>query len=126
MTEGVRNCFTWFANAAAKPVLYESWSDEFRLKSLREAYKNFIEFLSNRIDFNSLTREEAKELRFCRWDDDSDLYLIPLYLVPAIPVGTELTTISGEKVVYEGVDSIDLDTRFGCLAYGITIGGETQ
>ena len=68
-----------------------------------------------------LTREEAKELRFMRWDEDMpDLYLIPLWLLPVVPIGTELTSIGGEKVIYDGTN-VDNDIRFGCIAYGIEI-----
>lgn len=34
------------------------------------------------------------------------------------PNGTELWTVNGEKAVV-GTDYIDLDTRFGYLAYGL-------
>ena len=46
--------------------------------------------------------------------------MIPLWLLPIIPVGTELTSISGETIIYNGTN-IDKDIRFGCLAWGIHI-----
>lgn len=46
--------------------------------------------------------------------------LIPLYLFPIIPKGIELTSISGETIVFDGQE-IDNDTRFGCTAWGIKI-----
>lgn len=55
-----------------------------------------------------------------KWDDESDLYLIPLYLLSFIPIGTKLTSIDGETVIYDGTN-IDNDIRFGCIAYGINI-----
>lgn len=55
------------------------------------------------------------------WSDEkSDLLLIPLYLLPIIPIGTELTSIFGEKVIYDG-HNVDKDIRFGCIAWGIEI-----
>lgn len=47
------------------------------------------------------------------------IWLIPIWLLDVIPAGMELTYISGEKVVFNSKEDIDIDTRFGCLAYGI-------
>lgn len=77
--------------------------------------------LKKHIDWKTLTREEAIELRFGRWSDETpNLYLIPLWLLPIVPVGTELTTISGNKIIYNG-SNVDNDIRFGCIAYGIEL-----
>ena len=57
-------------------------------------------------------------MRFRRWDTDSDLYLIPIWLKPVIPSDLELTSIGGDKAFAEDVDT---DTRFGCLAWGIIL-----
>ena len=51
---------------------------------------------------------------------ESDLYLFPLYLVPIIPEGLEVVSISGKKYRYEK-EKADNDIRFGCVAYGIEI-----
>lgn len=115
------NCLTWYATKVAETVQYESWSDGFCRKEIKESTDKFVEALKERLDWNSLTKEEARELRFMLWDEEQpDLYLIPLYLLPVIPIGTELTCISGEKVVYDG-HNVDNDIRFGCIAYGIEI-----
>lgn len=50
-----------------------------------------------------------------RWDDN--LWLITEKEFEKIPNGTELTCIDGTTVT-KGVDYIDMDTRFGHLAYG--------
>ena len=56
-----------------------------------------------------------------RWDEDMpDLWLFPLYLLPILPIGTKLTTIGGEEIIYDG-SNVDNDHRFGCIAYGIII-----
>lgn len=47
------------------------------------------------------------------------IWLIPIWLLDVIPAGTELTSISGEKVVFNTKEDIDIDTRCGCLTYGI-------
>ena len=120
MKKEIINCLTWYANRVAETVQYTSWSDEFCRKEVRQATMDFVSELRKYIDFSKLTREEAVALRFGQWEEGSDLYLIPLYLLPIVPVGTELTCISGESVVYDGTN-IDNDVRFGCIAYGIRI-----
>ena len=120
MKSEIINCLTWYANCVAETVQYTSWSDGFCRKEIRESTEAFANELKKHIDFSKLTREEAVALRFGKWDDESDLYLIPLYLLPIVPIGTELTCINGEKVVYDGTN-IDNDTRFGCIAWGINI-----
>ena len=51
-----------------------------------------------------------------KWDDD--LYLFTPEELAKIPDGTVLTCIDGEESV-KGKDHIDMDTRFGCTAYGV-------
>lgn len=121
MKPEITNCLTWYANRVAETVQYSSWSDEFCRKEIKEAHDKLVEELKKHIDFKIITRKEAVELRFGRWSDDTpNLYLIPLWLLPVIPVGTELTSISGEKIIYNG-SNVDNDIRFGCIAYGIEI-----
>lgn len=121
MKNEIINCLTWYANEVAATVQYDHWSDEFCRKEIKESHDKFITELKNHIDFNNITVEEARELRFCKFSDDTpNLYLIPLYLLPMVPIGTELTTIFGDKIIYDG-SNVDNDIRFGCIAYGIEI-----
>lgn len=120
MNNKIIDFFIWYANRIAETVQYKNWSDEFCRKEVNSSTDIFLNELKKYIDFSKLTREEAITLRFGKWDDNSDLYLIPLYLLPIIPIGIELTCIDGEKVIYDGTN-IDNDVRFGCLAWGIHI-----
>lgn len=156
MKKEIINCLTWYANRVSESVQYESWDDEFARKELKKNTDLFLEELKKHIDWNNLTDEECKELRFGRWDTDegideeieylkaeyegSDaqkegknldemiaalertkgLRLIPLYLLPIVPIGTELTSICGEVFKYDG-NNVDNDIRFGCIAYGIKV-----
>ena len=101
MLEGITNCLTWYANRVAQTVQYTMWSDEFCRKEIKEATDMMLEELKKYIDWNNITAEEACELRFMKWDKESNLYLMPLYLLPIVPIGTELTCISGEKIIYK-------------------------
>lgn len=120
MKSEIMNCLTWYANKIAETVHYKSWDDHVCREEINRHTGKMIEEVKKHIDFYHLTKEEAVELRFGKWSDDSNLYLIPLWLLPAIPVGITLTCISGDKIVYDG-KNIDIDTRFGCLAWGIEI-----
>lgn len=120
MKKEIINLLTWYANRISETTTYKTWSDEFCRKEVRTATMDFLGELRKHIDLTKLTREEAVELGFGKWEENGDLYLIPLYLLPIIPVGTELTSIFGNKVVYNG-HNIDTDIRCGCLAFGIHI-----
>ena len=121
MKKEIINCFTWYANRVAETVQYTCWSDEFCRKEIEKATYKMLDELNKYIDWDNLTKEEAKELRFVLWDEEQpDLYLLPLYILPILPVGTKLTAIGGEEVVYDGTN-VDKDIRCGCIAYGINV-----
>lgn len=107
---------------SAEVNTYKNWSAEFKVQELEEAYNTFYKSLlkNNHINIEALTIEEAKELRFSKWDEESDLYLFPLWLVPLIPEGMEVTSINGETFKYSK-ENTNNDIRFGCVAYGINL-----
>lgn len=118
MKKEILNCLTWFANRVSETTQYENWSDEFCRKEIKEANQKFVEEIKNHIDWDNLTEEDCKELRFGKWDEESGIYLIPLYLFPIIPIGLKVYCISGAEIVNDGTN-LDNDIRFGCIAYGI-------
>lgn len=68
----------------------------------------------------NLTHEEALSLGFRPWSEDSQLLLVPSWLIPAIPEGIEFTNIDGTTFVYTATNA-DHDTRLGVLAYGLVL-----
>lgn len=118
MKTKIVNCFVKYANRIAQPIQYTYWSDIFCREEIRLSTIDFLSELRKHIDFSNLTKKEALELGFRLWDDN--LYLIPLYLLPIIPTGTELTCIDGTTIKYNGFN-IDKDVRCGCIAWGINI-----
>lgn len=116
MNENIMRHLTFIANKAAEGFVYKPWSDEFVGKELRAAMEQVYKSMGEAIDWDVLTVKEAKELGFCKWDEGAELYLIPIWLYPAIPDDLELTCISGETAFKKDIDT---DTRFGCLAYGL-------
>ena len=124
MKKELINHFTWLVNKLSELNTY-NWSAEYKQKQLQEFFETFYKSLCKKenislIDLSEMSVETARELRFTKWSNDSNLYLIPLWFKPLIPVGTELTCIDGEKIIYDG-NNIDDDIRCGCLAYGIEI-----
>ena len=72
-------------------------------------------------DILALTTDEASLLGFTQWsEDDQSLYLIPSWLYPALPVGLQVTDISGEVSEFSP-ETHDSESRYGCLAYGINL-----
>lgn len=111
MTNEVMNHLTWLVNRVCeKPV----WG---RAVEQTEPFKTFYKSLKKNLDITKLTLEEARELRFLRWDEHGKLYLFPLWVVPLIPEGLMVTSIGGETFPFD--DRADLDARFGCVAFGL-------
>ena len=72
-------------------------------------------------DILALTTTEASLIGFTKWsEDDPNLYLIPSWLYPALPVGLQVTGISGEVSEFSP-ETHDSESRYGCLAYGINL-----
>ncbi len=118
MKKEVKNCLTWLANTLAAMYVGKQINEVKIKHALDKFYQAFKK--EKLIDFNNLTIEEARELRFCKWQENSNLYLIPIWLYPLISVGLELTSVSGEKIVFDGNNIAD-DIRFDCIAYGIEL-----
>ncbi len=111
MTNEVVNHLTWLVNRVCeKPV----WG---RAVEQTEPFRTFYKSLKKNLDITKLTLEEARELRFLRWDEHGKLYLFPLWVVPLIPEGLMVTSIGGETFPFD--DRADLDIRFGCVAFGL-------
>lgn len=118
MKKEIIDCLTYLANRVSETTQYENWSDKFYRKEIKEANQKFVKEIKNHIDWDNLTEEDCKALRFGKWDEESGIYLIPLYLFPIIPIGLKVYCISGDEIVNDGTN-LDNDIRFGCIAYGI-------
>ena len=114
-------------NNIAEGKVYEKWSDDFKLKNTQEMYEKIkIQVKESFPDLMDLPKEDLNALGFKSWDEEMDIVLIPLWAFDLIPDGTELTCIDGNKKI-KGKTEIDLDVRFGCIAYGIVPkGGENK
>ena len=102
MKKELQTCFVYLANRLSVSFVYDKWTNKVKVAELKLGFKTFYDELAEHIDFTNLTVEEAKELRFKKWDDEMlNLWLFPLYLVPIIPDGLEITYIDGSKGKYK-------------------------
>lgn len=107
------------ATRAAMASAYESWEDGYSRVSTRKAWLDTEHEPWHRrvtvAELQKLPIEDLRMLGFVGWDDK--LTCIPLWAFNYIADGETLTCIDGKTAV-KGTDDIDLDVRFGCIAYG--------
>ena len=117
------SCQSWLVNRISESKAYaKHWSDEFCLRDIRKAIEKYYSDNSVKEVFtlDNLTKERAKALRFGEWSDEQPyLYLFPLWFVLFLPYGTKVIGIGGDTFEYS--EETDLDTRFGCVAFGIEL-----
>ena len=120
MKEEVKHCFVWMAEKLIDECQNEKCDDCNCREKTDELFKIFYNILKKHIDLTKLTKEEALELRFYKWNEVKDLYLLPLYLLPLLENGTEVCSIFGEKFIYDK-DKCNKDHRKGCVSFGLII-----
>lgn len=109
---------TYYMNDIVQIVMDTDCSDEIFRKKVEGATTHFFNELKKNTNWNDFDEETCKKLGFGNWKDG--IKLIPLYLLPIIPIGTELISIMGNSIQFDG-NNIDTDTRGGLLAYGIKV-----
>ena len=93
-----------------------SWSDEFCRKETAAILVSIQRIIKGNVgEITDLPSEDLLNLAFTKWEEDSELLLIPLLLKDLIPKDFEVTCIDGTKCKVEDADD---DIRFGCVAYG--------
>lgn len=118
MNNKIKQALVRYANMTAQCVKYK-WSSDFQAEELKENFDQLQKTINNeKPNFFEMTESELKEYGFVKFDNKSNLMLIPLYLMDCFEKGTELTCIDGTKKIV-GKDYISDDVRFGCIAYGI-------
>lgn len=103
---------------ASETIQYNSWSDEF----CRKQMLGMVDMLKSReydnIDPTLLSYQEMDDLGFGRWNGNSPMRLIPLWLLPFLIDQFFCADISGKMCMRKKTD-IDNDHRGGMLAYGV-------
>jgi len=115
--EYLRAALVFVANRAASGAAYDGWPDEFARSEAREAWKN-ERVDSRKVSARELFQISAADLMgigFRCWDEN--LIVIPLWAVHYLDPEMEVTCIDGSKSRL-GDEDVDLDIRYGCIAYG--------
>jgi len=112
------NCRGLLVQMANKLATFNqySWSADFCLSETKDLFKRQSE--KYEINPHDFTREELEILGCAKWEDESDLFLLPIWMVPFLPQGFKLESFGGDFAIV-GTDDFDKDIRFGCVAWGI-------
>ena len=106
-------------NRAAEVFNY-GWSDDLSSKRIKEIPDVFSKSdYFRKVDPNEMSIEQLENLGFKKWDDESCLMLIPLYVYPFLKDEFMCGSISDIEARPIKVSDIDTDARYGCLAYGV-------
>lgn len=114
----IKNYKRMASNLISEISSYESWSDEFCRKQIKELYSKLIEKFDG-VDFTEFTAEELKQLDFQFWDENT--ILMPVWALDCIVDGTKVVSIDGQEIIFDKSKGLDKDTRFGCTAYGFSL-----
>lgn len=106
------------SNLIANISSYDTWSDEFSRKEIKELYNKLIKEFQD-VDFLQFTQAELRELDFRMWDENT--ILMPVWAIDCLPDGARVTSIDGDEITFDKSKGLDKDERFGCTAYGFTI-----
>ena len=118
-TTYINACLRWLINE-----VYPFYKDKSIPKSLRIKMNSFYDVITKNFDWYNPTKEEVVALGFLNWEDsDEGVWFIPRWLYPAIPDG--ITVYDQHKNSFEFQhDKSKMDNvMFGCLDFGLMLGG---
>lgn len=105
MKEEIFDCLAWLANRVSESTTYDSWSDSFCRKDVKDAMNVFLNELKKHIDWDNLTDEDCNAMRFGRWQNKEDVEEEISYLTKKLKDG-KLTIQEYEKKVEEQRNTI--------------------
>ena len=114
----VKNYKRMASNLVSEISSYDSWSDEFCRKQVKELYAKLVDKFQD-VDFTEFTAEELKQLDFQFWDEN--IILMPVWALDCLLDGTKVVSIDGQEITFDKSKGLDKDTRFGCAAYGLLL-----
>ena len=92
---------------------------------LKDRTEKFGQAMQEQIDWEHLTKENAKELGFMEWSYTAgkELWLIPYWLYLAIPHNIPLIDAETGKEFFFNRADANTDSKFGMLPYGLLFDG---
>lgn len=73
LEDKVSNTLKWLANQIACTKVYKKWDEEYKKKSIDDAWQKVQEQFKKDIDWNTLTESQCKALHFRRWQSEEDI-----------------------------------------------------
>lgn len=73
LEDKVSNTLKWLANQIACTQVYKKCDEEYKKKSIDDAWQKVQEQFKKDIDWNVLTESQCKSLRFGRWQSEEDI-----------------------------------------------------
>lgn len=117
----------WALNRIVESNLYKSWSDEYVRTNLKNAFNDFkAELLKEGFDLDELKKLDGVTLRdfgikvFDQLNDNTDLWVFPVWMYEMIPDGYKVTDIFGKEEEFKHGETDD-DQRMGCLSFGFAL-----
>jgi hypothetical protein len=101
---------------AVGETIFTAWGSAVAFQNIQNAFKDIQRTCV--YNFSELSRDEAIDLGFGLWESERPYYLlIPIWIVPFLPEEIPTKTVNGETSIKR--DDMDLDHRYGLLAYGV-------
>lgn len=100
LENNVNDTLKWFINWVACIQVYH-WSDEYKKKSLNDAWQKVQEQFKKDIDWNALTDSQCKALHFRRWQSEEDVEEEISYLQSELDAGYITEEEFNKKVANE-------------------------
>ena len=123
LEEKVNNTLKWLANQIACIQVYH-WDEEYKKKSLNDAWQIVQEQFKKDIDWNALTESQCKDLHFGSWQSEEDIEEEISYLQSQLDKGN-LTKEEFDKRVANEKNTLGLRLiplyLYPSLPIGITI-----
>lgn len=97
-----------------------NWSNDFKVSevdNLVDRIKSYNWF--KEINPNKLTKNNIISLGGMEFSENSDLVLLPLWMLPFITETFAGADINNGDIRTINKKNVDNDNRFGCLAYGV-------
>ena len=132
LEDKVSNTLKWLANQIACTQVYKKWDEEYKKKSIDDAWQKVQEQFKKDIDWSTLTENQCSALHFGRWHSEEDIEEVISYFQSELDKG-HLTKEEFDKEVANERNTLGLRLiplyLYPSLPVGITltsIGGKER
>ena len=111
----VYGCFKWIVNHFSRYYTKDELPDD-----LKKRVDIFYQSISQALDWDNLSLEDAKYLGFLCLEDigEDSIWFFPTWMYPLIPEGLTVYDMSGNRKEFHR-DTMSSENLYGCLSYGL-------